>query len=194
MNDGPADIVFFGGNIYTIDDKNPKVEALAVKGERILAVGDFDVIKQMIKYQQTQLIDLKGKRLLPGFVNAHEHATLAAAGRFFYTDISAYGLNGEERDKEVVLEIMRNEIAQTDSEEEPLPWCLFSGWDIELIPDLPTFSAKVLDEFSTKIPLMVVAQNLHAAWVNNKTFEVCNITSPDQCPPGVYMLQMKMGN
>jgi len=184
LKDGVADIVFRNGNIYTIDDNNPKVEALAVQGERILAVGDYDDIKPMIKRRQTQIIDLEGKTLLPGLVEAHEHATFVASNRFLYTNVSAYGLNGEERDKEAVLEIIRNEISQTDPDEEPLPWCIFFGYDIELIPDLPTLDAKVLDEFSTKIPLMVIAQNGHAAWVNNKTFKVCDITSPDQCPPG----------
>ena len=179
-----ADIVFHGGNIYTIDDKNPKVEALAVKGDRILAVGDFSDMKARIRHRHTQIIDLKGKTLLPGFVNAHEHATLTSAARFLYTNIGAYGLNCEERDKEAVLEIIRNDIAQTDPTEEPLPWCIFFGWDIELIQDLPTLNAKVLDEYSTEIPLMVIAQNGHAAWVNHKTFEVCEITSGDQSPPG----------
>ena len=119
---GAADIVFHGGNIYTIDDSNPKVEALAVKGDRILAAGPLKDIKRS---QHTHIIDLNGKTLLPGLVNAHEHATLTAASRFLYTDISAYGLNGEERDKEAVLEIIRNDIAKTDPTEKPLPWCFF---------------------------------------------------------------------
>ena len=181
---GAADIVFHGGNIYTIDDSNPKVEALAVKGERILAVGPLKDIKKKIKHHHTQVIDLNGKTLLPGLVNAHEHATLTAASRFLYTNISAYGLNGEERDKEAVLEIIRSDIAKTDPTEEPLPWCIFFGWDIELIQDLPTLTADVLDGYSKEIPLMIVAQNGHAAWVNHKTFEVCEITSGDQSPPG----------
>lgn len=184
LRDAVADIVFHGGNIYTIDDSNPKVEALAVKGERILAVGNLNDMKAKIKRRHTQYIDLKGKTLLPGLITAHEHATLTSASRFLYTNISAVGVNGEERDKETVLEIMRSEIAQTDPNEEPLPWCIFFGWDIELLQDLPTLNAKVLDEYSTKIPLMVVAQNGHAAWVNHKTFEVCEITSGDQSPPG----------
>ena len=58
------------------------------------------------------------------------------------------------------------------------------GWDIELIQDLPTLTADVLDSYSKDIPLFVVAQNGHAAWVNHKTFKVCEITSGDQSPPG----------
>ena len=127
---------------------------------------------------------MNGKTLLPGLVNAHEHATLTAASRFLYTNISAYGLNCEERDKEAVLEIIRSDIAKTDPTKEPLPWCIFFGWDIELIQDLPTLTADVLDGYSKEIPLMIVAQNGHAAWVNHKTFEVCEITSGDQSPPG----------
>lgn len=57
LQDAVADIVFHGGNIYTIDDSNPKVEALAVKGERILAVGNLNDMKAKIKRRHTQYID-----------------------------------------------------------------------------------------------------------------------------------------
>ncbi|XP_065888308.1 putative amidohydrolase YtcJ [Dysidea avara] len=183
LEDGPADIVFHGGDIYTIDDNQPKVEALAVKGEEILTLGPYQNIKSLID-TNTEVIDLKGKTLLPGFIECHQHATLAASNRFLFTDIRAVGDDLQERDKAIVLEIISKEIAETDPSEDPLPWCIFFGWDIELIPDLPQLNAKELDKLSTEIPIMVVAQNGHAAWVNHKTFEVCNITSPDQCPPG----------
>ena len=87
---GPADIVFKGGDIYTMDEKNPQVEALAVKGERILAVGSYAEIEHKIKPGYTKIVFLDGKALFPGFIEAHQHATLLAANRFLYTDISGY--------------------------------------------------------------------------------------------------------
>ena len=90
MGDGPADIVFHGGDIFTLDDKNPQVEALAVKGEVILAVGNYTDIESKIQSGYTKVIDLKGKTLLPGFIEAHQHALLVAAHRFLYIDIAAY--------------------------------------------------------------------------------------------------------
>ena len=185
MDDGPADIVFHGGNIFTLDDKNPQVEALAVKGERILAVGKYGDIESKIKSGSTQVIDLQGKTLLPGFIEAHQHAVLLAASKFLYTDIAAYSFDCKLRTKDEVLEIIQKDIDAANPEPFFLPWCVFLGWDIELIPDLPKLSADYLDtHFSNTIPLMILAQSGHAAWVNHKTFEVCNITDESESPPG----------
>ena len=186
MGDGPADIVFHGGDIFTLDDKNPQVEALAVKGEGILAVGNYADIESKIQSGYTKVIDLKGKTLLPGFIEAHQHAILVAAQKFLYINVAAYSYDCKLRTKDEVLEIIREEITAADPTDVPvLPWCVFIGWDIELIPDLPTLSADYLDEhFSNEIPLMIVAQSGHAAWVNHKTFEICNITNETESPPG----------
>ena len=190
MGDGPADIVFHGGDIFTLDDKNPQVEALAVKGEVILAIGNYADIESKIQSGHTKVIDLKGKTLLPGFIEAHQHALLVAAHRFLYIDIAAYGYDckPELRTKDEVLQIIHNEIARAAADPTDvfvLPWCVFVGWDIELIPDLPTLSADYLDEhFSNKIPLMILAQSGHAAWVNHKTFEICGITNETKSPHG----------
>ena len=185
MGDGPADIVFHGGNIFTLDEKNPKVEALAVKREGILAVGKYADIESKIQSGYTKIIDLEGKTLLPGFIEAHQHATNVAAQKFMYINISAYSDDCKLRTKDDVVEIIREEIAAADTTTDPLPWCIFIGWDIELIQELPTLSADYLDEhFSNEIPLMIIAQSGHAAWVNHKTFEICNITDETESPPG----------
>ena len=185
IGEGPADIVFHGGDIFTLNDKNPQVEALAVKGEGIIAVGNYADIESKIQSGYTKVIDLKGKTLLPGFIEAHQHAIHAAAQRFLYINIAAYSYDCKLRTKDEVMEIIREEIAAADPTGVPLPWCVFIGWDIELIPDLPTLSADYLDEhFSDKIPLMIIAQSGHAAWVNHKTFEICGITDETESPPG----------
>ena len=187
---GAADIVFHGGNIFTLDDKNPRVEALAVKGERILEVGNFSQIQSKIQRDHTKVVDLQGKTLLPGFIEAHTHALLLASGRSVFTDVAAYGFDGKLRTKDDMFSIMKKEISDHDLKtDSSLPWCMFAGWDIELIPDLPQLTADFLDkEFTTKFPLLILAQNLHAAWVNHKMLEVCNITCDTIAPKGgVYV-------
>ena len=185
LEDGPADIVFKGGDIFTIDDTNPHVEALAVKGERIIAVGKYADIESKIKPGYTQIVDLQGRTLLPGFIEAHQHATLLAASRFLYVNVGGYSLDCKLRTADEILKIIEDKVAATNPHESPLPWCMFLGWDIELVPELPTLTADVIDSmFSGEIPIMVIAQSGHAAWVNHKTFDVCGITSADQCPEG----------
>jgi len=63
-----ADTIYHGGDVITIDDKNPTAEAVAIKGGKIVAVGKkADVLK--LKGDNTKLIELGGKSLLPGFVD-----------------------------------------------------------------------------------------------------------------------------
>src|SRR5262245_15142673 len=67
-----ADVIYHGGDILTVDDKNPKVGAVAIRGGLIVAVGTTaDVFK--LKGDSTQPIDLNGKTLAPGFIDAHGH-------------------------------------------------------------------------------------------------------------------------
>ena len=71
-----ADYVFKNGAIYTIDAKNPTAQAIAVTGKHISYVGSNDGVQPFIG-DKTQVIDLKGQMLLPGFVDSHIHPMLA---------------------------------------------------------------------------------------------------------------------
>ena len=67
-----ADAIYHGGNIITVDDKNPMAEALAIKDGKIIAVSNkADVMK--LRGDATKLIDLEGRTLLPGFIDGHSH-------------------------------------------------------------------------------------------------------------------------
>src|SRR5208282_2648823 len=67
-----AEIIYYDGNIVTLNDDQPSAEAVAVKNGEILAVGSKDDIFKL-KAEGTRLVDLAGKTLLPGFVDAHGH-------------------------------------------------------------------------------------------------------------------------
>jgi predicted amidohydrolase YtcJ len=69
----PAHVIFVGGEIVTINDKQPSAEALAVKGGKIVAVGARADVEKAHKGASTQVVDLGGKTLMPGFIDAHSH-------------------------------------------------------------------------------------------------------------------------
>ncbi len=73
----PADAIYFGGPIVTVNDAQPSAEAVAVKDGKILMVGTRAEIEQNHKGATTQMIDLGGKTLLPGFIDAHSHFMFA---------------------------------------------------------------------------------------------------------------------
>ena len=68
-----ADAIYVGGDIVTMNDKAPSAKALAVKDGRILAVGDRAVLESNHKGAKTKVVNLAGKTLLPGFLDAHSH-------------------------------------------------------------------------------------------------------------------------
>src|SRR5213595_3293794 len=67
-----ADTVLINGKVWTVDQAKPEVEAVAVWHGRILVVGASDQIKKLVG-ERTQVIDLKGRRVLPGFYDSHVH-------------------------------------------------------------------------------------------------------------------------
>ena len=91
-----------------------------------------------------------------------------------FIDISGYNYQTYEQVKKVIDDA----IAKLEPNASSLPWARFFGWDPELIPNLPKLSADFLDkEFSSTFPVVIVGQNGHVAWVNNKAFEVSCITA-----------------
>src|SRR5947199_6572158 len=69
-NPASADLVFINGNIYTVDEKRPHAEAIAVKGDRIVFVGANSDAK---KFQAARVVDLHGATVFPGMTDAHYH-------------------------------------------------------------------------------------------------------------------------
>ncbi len=72
-NKEKADLVIINGKVLTIDKDNPMAEAIAVKGETIIAVGNTQKIKRFIEDGKTEVIDAAGRLVIPGFNDAHVH-------------------------------------------------------------------------------------------------------------------------
>ena len=167
-----ADFIFYG-NVITIDDQNPTAEAVAVRGEEIVYVGQRAGADQF-KGPRTTVVELTdGKTLMPGLIEAHTHSLLYSTVKCLTTDVS--GFDG--KSKKDVDDIMKEAVKKAEEGEDPNAWLLFFGWDVALIRDLPTLNKQYLDEtYTTKFPILVIAQNGHMGWVNQTTFDKCGIT------------------
>ena len=73
-----ADFVFTNGRVYTVDEKRPWAEAVAVRGTDIVYVGDSSGVEAFVG-DQTNVSDLNGKTMLPGFVDTHHHGAMVMA-------------------------------------------------------------------------------------------------------------------
>ena len=71
----PADLVLLSGKVWTGDPAHPEAEAIAVRGGRIVAVGASDEIGKL-RGPKTRVVDAKGRRVVPGFIDAHTHMTM----------------------------------------------------------------------------------------------------------------------
>ncbi len=168
-----ADYVFKNGAVYTMDAGAPKAQSVAVTGKEISYVGD-DKGAEAYVGENTQVIDLNGKMLLPGFVESHIHSTVA-----FITQ-------GADLQFDTLEEVLASVKAYADANPEAKVIRGF-GWRYFLFPTTgPT--KEVLDKIFPDLPVFLMAIDGHSAWVNSKALEVAGINAktPDPVPGFSY--------
>lgn len=179
-----ADIIFFGGDIITVNDSLLIAEALAVKNGKIMGVGDCAAVFEL-KGTETRLVNLEGKTLMPGLIEPHTHP-LASAMLYDWVDVSGFN-NSSGR---VVMDKLRKAAAKA----KPGEWISAFGYDPILTRDLKGLNADLLDEISTASPVFVQIQPMHTAYVNHKALEMVGITKDTPQPEGGTFVKDNTGN
>jgi len=169
-----ADIIFHGGDIITVDDDNPSVEALAVKDGNIVAAGRHKEVFEL-KRHGTEVVDLGGKTLMPGLMEPHSHPVISA---LLYDWIDASGFNNASG-----VEVM-DKLQKAATEVNPGEWISAFGYDPILTRDLKALNADILDNISSANPIFVMVQSMHTVYVNRKAFELAGITNDTPQPQG----------
>ena len=165
------DVIFRGGPVLTVNASDDVAQALAMRGGVITAVGSEAEV-MATKTASTQVIDLQGKTLMPGFVGAHEHPTLTAVFN------GAINLSGfQYKTNAEVWEALRKGVAGVPKGQ----WIYAGGLDAILTPDLKIPSRTELDAIAPDNPLVLVSQTLHSFWANSRAFAEAGITrdTPD---------------
>ncbi|MEV6770069.1 amidohydrolase [Nocardia sp. NPDC051030] len=165
----PADLVFLGGTVLTMDAARSRATALAVTGDRITAVGHQEVREYI--GPGTELVDLSGKALLPGFQDAHVHA--AAAG----VELGACDLTGTTDLNEYLRRVAAYATAHPERE-----WITGSGWSLESFPGgMPTRAQ--LDSVVADRPVYLTNRDHHGGWANSRALEIAGLTADTPEPP-----------
>jgi len=167
-----ATLILLQGNIYTGDPAKPGAEAVAVSGEAIFAVGSNAEI-EALKESGTQVIDLAGRFVMPGFNDAHVH--LASGGQ---TQLEV-NLEGA-RTIEEVQQRIRARLAEV----KPGEWIVGRGWDHTLWPDKKFPNRRQLDAVSKDHPMIFTHISGHVAVANSKALELAGITRQTPNPSG----------
>ncbi|MBI1738515.1 MAG: amidohydrolase family protein, partial [Acidobacteria bacterium] len=165
-----ADLVLTGGVIYTGDAARPRVEAVAVRGERIVAAGTSKEIQAWVG-PNTRVVELKGRFAMPGFNDAHVH--LASGGQAKL----AVALNGSRSVAE-----MQQRIRDRMKEYKPGEWITGRGWDHTLWPVKKFPTKKDLDAVSTEHPMIFNRVDGHVAIANSLALKLAGITKDSPNP------------
>lgn len=164
----PADRVFLGGAVYTVDPARPAAEAVAVAAGRIAAVGTDAELRGWIG-PRTEVIELRGRTLLPGFQDSHVHPAFGGLQRL-RCDLS------DRHDPAEYLAAVR---AYADQHPER-DWIVGGGWSMGVFPGgVPTAAA--LDRVVGDRPVFLTNRDGHGAWVNSRAIELAGIdaATPD---------------
>lgn len=164
--------VLFNGNIYTVDGKRPRAQALAFAGDRIIGVGSNDDMRKW-KGTAAQFIDLKGAFVMPGFNDAHIH--LANGGQAkLAVDLTGARSLAEFQDR------IRKGLANYKAGE----WVTGRGWDHTLWPVKKFPTRQDLDAVSTAHPMIFTRVDGHVAIANSKALELAGVTRTTKAPEG----------
>jgi predicted amidohydrolase YtcJ len=176
---GPeVDVIYLHGDIYTgmpATAQNQSVlraEAIAIRGGRIEAVGKNSEIEKL-KGSATQVIDLGGNFVMPGFNDAHLH--LADAG-MQKLSVDLVGVRSREEFRARVLSKVKTAGAGE--------WILGGGWDETLWPDKTLPSRRDLDEISAGHPVFLDRVDGHLAVANSRALQLANVTAASVDPQG----------
>ncbi|MFJ7066246.1 amidohydrolase [Streptomyces sp. NPDC101115] len=163
-----ADLVFTGGPVFTGDPARTRAGSLAVTGERITAVG-HDEVRDLIG-PGTEVVDLKGKLLIPGFQDSHVHAVY---GGVELAECDLSGTTGVDEYRAIIAGFAA---AHPDHE-----WITGGGWSLESFEGgLPT--RQLLDSIVADRPVCLVNRDHHGSWVNSRALDLAGITADTPDP------------
>ena len=162
---------FINGKIYTVNEKHPIAQSVIVQGDKILFVGSDKDAKKYID-NTTDIIDLKGKLMLPGFIDGHTHFM---SGGFYLIGLN---LNPAKSRAEFV-QILKDYVKGKEGR-----WITGGSWDHEKwdVKELPT--KEMIDPFTKNTPVFVDRYDGHMALANSYALKLAGITKDTPSPEG----------
>jgi len=182
-----ADLILINGNIYTVDPTNPRVEAIAIQGDRILKTGSTTEIERL-KSEKTKVIDLKGQFVMPGFIEGHGHFS---------------GLGSSLINLNFLKSKSWNEIVQAVAEKaksaKPGEWITGRGWHQEKWTEPLDQQEQgypyhdLLSEVSPDHPVLLRHASGHSLFANKKAMELAGISAETPNPSGGRIVRNARG-
>ena len=166
------DLILHHANVITVDPAQPKAQAVAISGDRIMAVGSNDEILRMAT-GATQKIDIGGKTITPGFIDAHSHP--AYSGRAHLRNVDA-----DLRSIQAIREAIHQRAQNTPEGK----WVLGFKYDDTKTAEGRLINRADLDEAAPNHPVYISHRGGHSAYVNSKALELAGYSRDSPDPDG----------
>ncbi|HEX6230388.1 MAG TPA: amidohydrolase family protein [Actinomycetota bacterium] len=170
MSPRPADLAFVNGAVYTVDAARRWARAVAVSAGRIVAVGTDGEIRELVG-PRTEVVDLRGRMLLPGFQDAHVHPPAGGLEMLRCNLSDAFSLPEYERI-----------IAAYAGDHPDDRWIVGGGWSMSVFPR-GNPPKDVLDRLVPDRPAFLTSRDGHTAWVNSRALEIAGVDEETLDPP-----------
>ena len=167
----PADVIVTNARVYTVNPQRKWAEAIAIRGERIAAVGTRKEV-ETLRGPATKVTDAGGRLLLPGFTDCHIHFMEGSLG------LTRVDLNGAT----TVAEIQKRVKTYADAHSKET-WLLGSGWTYPTFAPSGLPNRKILDDVVPNRPVYLEAFDGHSAWANGKALTLAGIDRNTPDPP-----------
>ncbi|EPA8366476.1 amidohydrolase [Vibrio fluvialis] len=183
-----AQTIYLGGDIITVNDAMPSVEALAEKNGRILAVGKESEIMKL-RGTNTKIVNLNGHTMIPGFIDGHGHV--------FNTGIQALSANllaapdGNVQDIASLQKALRKWVSKPENAKHGM--IIGFGYDDSQLAEQRHPTRQELDEVSKDKPILVIHQSGHLATLNTKALELAGFNADSKDPEGGKIRREKDG-
>lgn len=175
----PPDLIFYNGNVITVDSQFRRAEAVAIQGNKFAAVGAGEEVRRLAA-PKTRQIDLEGKTVIPGIIDAHVHA--AHGGMYLLPKFVRF-------DDSRRIDDMLTAIAAKAESTPPGEWVLGSGhFDFDLIKEERFPNRWELDRAVPNHPFFMRIRG-HLGVTNSKGLEAFRITKDTQPPDGGYIFK-----
>ncbi len=174
-----ADVVFINGNVYTVNERQPRAEAIAVKGGRIIFVGSNARVKT---YQgnATRVIDIHGNTVVPGLTDSHYHLSGVGAREI---NLNLEGI--------ISLDQFLAKVKERVDRAKPGEWVTGRGW-IETFWKPPVFPTRWdLDKISANNPVILTRADGHGAVANSAAIKLAGVTKDTPSPFGGEVMKDK---
>src|SRR5437870_1542915 len=184
----PADLVLRNGKIVTMNATAPVAQALAMRGEKISALGADSQAPQWIG-PNTRVIDLHGMLAIPGFIEGHGH----------FTGVGEFRMGLDLREARTWDDIV-GQVARAAKQAKPGEWIVGRGWHQSKWAQVPEPNVEgfpehaSLDKVSPNNPVLLTHASGHAAFVNGKALELAGVNGKTPNPAGGEILRDGKGN